>query len=143
MHFIIVHGHMDCDLDASNAVCDSLRQRNIDASVITDEEFIRSYRPNGYFIISIGGPKVNRITRRIQEVYQRALDVSQYDGICWAYGSKDGVKRNAYHLNPCIAIFGPEARDTLHSAESFIYDGLLDRIIEDPKSWQAKLVESR
>ncbi|MCU7519081.1 MAG: hypothetical protein HF312_02630 [Ignavibacteria bacterium] len=135
---------MDCDVDAAELVCNSLRQRNIEASVITDEEFIRSYRSNGYFIISIGGPKVNRITRRVQEIYQRALDVSQYD-ICWAYGSKGtGVKSNAYHLNsPCIAIFGPQQNDTLHSIESFIYDGLLDRIIEEPKSWQGKLVESR
>lgn len=146
MHFIIVHGS-GCDEEAAEVIYQRLNQKGISAEILTDEESLKDGRRSDGFVISVGGKLVNVVSGRIQEIYSRALDVSNFEmmkSFCYCWGSKDGVRTNAYHLNcGCLALWGPAAEDTLKSSEDFVLDGaLLDNIIHNYNSWtkKAKLI---
>lgn len=146
MHFIIVHGN-GCDQEAVEVIYQRLSQKGISSEILTDEEFLRNGRwPEGYFVISVGGKAVNSVSGRIQEIYSRALDVSKFDvmkSFCYCWGSKDGVKTNAYLNCGCLALWGPRMEDTLKTSEDFILEGaLLDSIVPNYTSWtkKAKLI---
>ncbi|MEM4260424.1 MAG: family 20 glycosylhydrolase [Candidatus Woesearchaeota archaeon] len=137
MEFIIIQGRNRSDQESIELITRELSIRKISYQIKNYVDCLSENLSNR-FVISIGGPAVNDISARISDIYQEGIDKSKYGTIEFNdfYGSQYGVKANNYKLDGCIALWGPEAPETLRCTENFIREGsILDDILNNYERW--------
>lgn len=149
MHFTIIHGHPNFDIESARLISERINFLKRYAEILTDQEFISSLKKES-FIISVGGPAVNQISKKVQELYGRVIDLSQYPlkNSNNFFGSQNGYRQDStYRLKGCIAFWGEQWEQTMNHTNDFISPGSIwDDIVTNFKqwnsAWQSKMVVS-
>lgn len=137
MKYLLVYGNTSADTGSVEIVRKYLSENGCEFELVTDID-VSHKTLDETFIISVGGPYVNSITKMIFDTYYEPIDLSEFKQTRFksVYGSRSGTKLNALGIRGCVAFWGEEAEDTLAITEYVASEkSVLDDIIRNIGHW--------